>query len=222
MLGADDILPAQVLLTVQELKGVAAPIADVDPPLRGRRPLQGLDRMDPQQRLAAFPVAPLRDGFPIRDCWPAVEDLVDQAEDGTIGGGDRQTVVAEEALAGAIADLAELRVQLRVRAVIQFRRVMQDQDRAVEVAEGVKRSLAVARQDSLVGDLGTVHQVVAAAESVGVGKLVWEAAAGMLEEAVGEIDEGAGAPPIVQGGSAEVVRAEVLGEMSSESHWVIP
>ena len=59
------------------------------------------------------------------------------------------------------------------------------------VREQLAGVLAVRLEDGGMSDLGAIHQVVAALQGVGVGELVRQAASGMGQDAVGQIDQGA-------------------------------
>src|SRR5437588_4413332 len=125
MLRANQAIPAQRVLVVEELEGVAAAINDVHhqrptalvvveaqtPPTASARLFDLIDRVQPQQALAVLAVAFLGAAFVFGDLGAFEENLVDDAQDAAPLGQDSQAVEAVEALTRAIADLAKLLLQ---------------------------------------------------------------------------------------------------------------
>lgn len=219
--GPHQEVPPELDFAVEEFEGVAAPVADVHPTLARCQRLQVRHALQPQQRLAILPVPPLRDGLSGRHLGADMQDLVDQAQDGLVRG-DRQAVVTEVALAKALAELAQMGVQGRVAGEIQFGGVMQKQDGAPSLTHLSEGGLPVCVEESRVGDVGAVQQVVAAAQGVGVMELLGKAAAGMADEAVGQIDQGTGPAAVAQGGPAEVLLSELVRQRKGGRHRVAP
>src|SRR5262249_57510652 len=87
--GADDEVPAVAAFVLEELEGVGAAVADVDPVAAGRRRADLLGGLDPQQALAAEALAAGGHALARGLAGAAVQLLAGQAEPPAGGGVDR-------------------------------------------------------------------------------------------------------------------------------------
>jgi hypothetical protein len=220
--GPHQVMTLVDLFIVQKLEGRAATVADIDPQPAGRRGLQRLDAADPQQTRARVPLAGLGHGLVGGDGVTDVQELVDQAEDPAVTRRDGQAVVALVAAAAVAGDQPQVVVQGRMAGEVQCGGVVDEEHDAligVELGEG---GLAVRGEDGGMGDGRMVHQVVAAAQGVGVGEFLGQAALRVVRQAVGEIDQGAGAAAVAELGRAKVLLAKVIERNGGSRHGVDP
>src|SRR5207244_10148615 len=112
-------------------------------------------------------------------------------------------VVAQVAPVGAATDLAQRAVQGGVAGEVQFGGVVQAQDDAAVRQEQSGGVVGMRPQDRGVGNARVVHEVVAAAQGVRGVELVGQRTLGMLGQAVGQVDEAAGAAAVAQIGGGE-------------------
>jgi hypothetical protein len=74
--------------------------------------------------------------------------------------------------------------------------------------ELVGGGVGVRLQDGGVRDAVGVHEIVAAAQGLGVLELLGEGALGVFHETIGQIDKRGGAAPVAEVGGAQLVEAE--------------
>ena len=135
-------MPAVPALVLEELEGVGAAVADVDPMAAGRGRADPPGRVDPQQALAAVAVAAGGDPLPGGAVRRGLELLAGQADQLAGPRVDGQRVVAFVAPAAAVADLAQAG-QGRLVGVVQLGDVVEDQDRAGGAAQALQGGLEV-------------------------------------------------------------------------------
>ena len=134
-----------------------------------------------------------------------MQDLINQAKGRAVDRVDGQAVVADVTSAVAVADLAQFVAQRGVAGEVEFGAIMDDEDNTVVLAHQFKGASAMRLEDGSMGDGSGVHEVVAAVEGLGVAELVGKTAAGMLADAVGELDQAARAAPIAESGLGEIL-----------------
>jgi hypothetical protein len=204
-------------LVLEELEGVGAAVADVDPMAArgGRADLAG--GLDPQQALAAVAVAAGGDPLAGRLAGAVVQLLTDQADQLAGLRVDGQRVVAFVAPAAAVADRPH-GVQGRLVGVVQLGDVVEDQDRGGSAAQPLEGGLDVGLQDGLVGHSGLVHQAEGGAVDGRVLELLREGTAGVLADAAGGIDQPPGASLVTQPASAHLRESVLEGESGGSVH----
>ena len=135
-------MPVAVQFVFEELKGVGAAVADVDPMAAGGGRADPLDGVDPQQALAAVALAAGGDPLPGGLAGAVMKLLGDQADQLAGLRVDGQRVVAFVAPAAAVADLSH-GVEGRLMGVVQLRDVVEDQDRVGGAAQPLEGGLDV-------------------------------------------------------------------------------
>jgi hypothetical protein len=95
-------------------------------------------------------------------------------------------------------------VQRAAAGEVEFGAVVDEEDIAGVLAQALEGELTMGRENGVMGDGGRVHEIITPLEGVGVGELLGEGATGMGVEAVGEIDQGAGAAAVAEPGVAEM------------------
>ena len=100
----------------------------------------------PQQALACFTLTALRERFVFGDFVTVVKDLIHQPQHLARISADRQHILADVPQVGSPADLSKVGGQRCERGVIEFRRVMQKQNRFGVVSNPAEACAAGRRQ----------------------------------------------------------------------------
>ena len=166
----------------EELEGVGPPVGDIDSAGAFGIGADLFDGPSPEGALAGTPLALLCGGFSIRDGVADVEDLADEAENGAVGGIDREGVVREPAAPAAVADGSVFGLEGGAAGVVRDGGVVDEQDGSGDGGESLQDGIAVGGEDARVGGLGCVEEVQAGAVLARIGEDPGQRLAGAVED----------------------------------------
>ena len=175
---------------IKKLERVGTLIADVNElPIGGQRS----SGLYPKPAFPRFSLSSLSTCFFFSNLNAVVQHLVTQADRLPICGIHRQTIVCDVSSAIPVANLPQP-VDLSVRGVVEFGRIMNYQHRAVVIINSAKRYLSMCVQNGVVSYFRTITESIKPLQILRGFKLIRKRASGMACDNVRALYQTLGSP----------------------------